>query len=104
MVDYAITIAVVLVALAAVGLVAFARHESRPAARPSLALAVRCRRRPPPVLASASGECPCGGVLGPTGRTSRRYGPVLTCTDCGRTYTEDGRRIIFRRLRRPVDQ
>lgn len=111
---YAIAIALIFLALAAVGLVAFARHESRPTSRPSLAWAVRSLHRSPLVLAAAAGECPCGGVLGSTGRRSRRYGPVLACTDCGKTYTEDGRRIVFRRrpqvvrrvrrLRRPVDQ
>jgi hypothetical protein len=112
-VQYAITITFVVVALAAVGLIAFTRHESRPAARPSLAWAVRTLHRSPLVVAAAAGECPCGGVLGATGRTSRRYGPVLACTDCGKTYTEDGRRIVFRRRpqgarrvrqRPPVDQ
>ena len=111
---YAIAVAFIAIALIAVGLVAFARHESRPTARPSLAWAVRSMQRSPLVLGAASGECPCGGVLGATGRTSRRYGPVLACTDCGKTYTEDGRRIVFkhrpqavrrvRRVRRPADQ
>lgn len=111
---YAIAIAFIIVALAAVGMYAFARHESRPASRPTLAWAVRSLHRSPLVVAAASGECPCGGVLGPTGRMSRRYGAVLACTDCGKTYTEDGRRIVFRRrpqvvrrvrrVRRPAGQ
>jgi hypothetical protein len=114
-VQYAVGIAFLVVALAAVGAVAVVRHESRPEARASLATAVRVLRRSSSlVVASASGECPCGGVLGPTGRVSRRYGPLHACTDCGQTYTEDGRRIILRRrpqvvrrvrrLRRPADR
>jgi hypothetical protein len=95
--QYAVGIAFFVVALAALGTVAIVRHESRPAARMSLATAVRAIRRSPLVVAAASAECPCGGVLGPTGRVSRRYGPLQACTDCGNTYTEDGRRIILRR-------
>lgn len=86
---------VVVMAFAAVALV---RHESRPVSRPSLAAATRkLRRSSRLVVAAASGECPCGGVLGPTGRMSRRFGALQACSGCGRTYTADGRRIIVRR-------
>jgi hypothetical protein len=96
--QYAVGTMFVIVVIAAFGAVAFVRHESKPEARPSLAAATRTLRRSNRlVVASASGECACGGVLGATGRTSRRYGPLQACSDCGQTWTEDGRRIILRR-------
>lgn len=100
--QYAVGTMFLIVVIAAFGAVAFVRHESKPEARPSLAAATRILRRSSRlVVASASGECACGGVLGATGRTSRRYGPLQACSDCGQTWTEDGRRIILRR--RPQD-
>jgi len=112
-VHYALAITFLVIVAAAFGAVAFARRENRPEARPSFAAATRAlRRRSPLVVAAASGECACGGVLGPTGTESRKYGPVLTCASCGSNWTEDGRRIVFRRrprverrvrrLRKPV--
>jgi hypothetical protein len=114
LVKYAVGIAFLIVALAALGALVIVRRENRPESRTSLATAVRALRRSPLVVAAASGECPCGGVLGPTGQQSRRYGPLQACTDCGQTYTEDGSKIVqrkrppgerrVRRVRRSVDQ
>lgn len=96
--QYAIPIVFVVIALITLGMISFVRHESKLVARPSLAAATRTLRRSNRlVVASAAGECECGGILGPTGQTSRRYGELLGCSDCGKTFTSDGRRIILRR-------
>lgn len=95
--QYVIATTFVAFALAAIGLIAFVRRENRLESRPSLAAAARSLRRSRVVVAAASGECSCGGILGPTGTVSPRYGQLLACTGCGRTWTEDGRRIIRRR-------
>jgi hypothetical protein len=96
--QYAIPIVFVVIALITLGMISFVRHESKLVARPSLAAATRTLRRSSRlVVAAAAGECACGGILGPTGQTSRRYGELLACSDCGKTFTADGRRIILRR-------
>jgi hypothetical protein len=96
--QYAIPIVFIAIALITLGMISFVRHESKLVARPSLTAATRTLRRSNRlVVASAAGECECGGILGPTGQTSRRYGELLACSDCGKTFTADGRRIILRR-------
>lgn len=110
--QYVLATTFLAITAAALGLFAFARRENRLGSRPSLAAATRALRRSRLVVTSASGECSCGGVTGPTGTRSRRYGQILACTSCGETWTEDGRRIILRRrprverrvrrIRRPV--
>jgi hypothetical protein len=99
-VDYAVTAIFVLIGLIAVGLVRHMRHETRFESRPSLAAARRAMSRSRLVASVASGECSCGGMLGPTGTVSARYGPLLGCTSCRRTWTDDGRRVIRRPARR----
>jgi hypothetical protein len=67
--------------------------------------------RPSPVAGSAGARsvvrrsarvaqgdgCACGGAIGLSGKTSRRFGDLLGCTGCTRHWTMDGRRIIRRR-------
>jgi len=86
---------VILVAAAAVVLgIAYVRHETRPVARPSPVLAGRVMRRKARV---APGDlCLCGGTIGKTGRISGRFGELLGCTGCNRSWTMDGRKIIRR--------
>lgn len=86
---------VIIVAGAAVVLgITFVRHENRPVARKSPVMARRVMRRKPRV---AAGElCQCGGTIGKTGRISGRFGELLGCTGCNRSWTMDGRKIIRR--------
>jgi hypothetical protein len=74
--------------------VAYVQHELRPDSRP-LPVFARKKRR---VRRVAPGDsCVCGGTIGKTGRTSARFGELLGCTGCKRSWTMDGRRIIRRR-------
>jgi hypothetical protein len=70
-------------------------HENGPGERPSMQsarLAVRQARL-------ASGDlCLCGGTLGAAEVASPRYGSLRGCSGCGRYWTEDGRRVIRRRV------
>jgi len=86
---------VILVAAAAVVLAAvYIRHETRPVVRQSPVMARRVMRRRPRV---APGDlCLCGGTIGKTGRISGRFGELLGCTGCNRSWTMDGRKIIRR--------
>jgi len=81
----------------------YVRHELRgPATRPVpvLARAARERARATRRARVAPGDdCVCGGTIGRTGRISRRFGELLGCTGCRRSWTADGRRIIRRRRR-----
>jgi hypothetical protein len=86
---------VILVAGAAVVLgVTYVRHETRPMARQSPVLARKVMRRRQRV--AAGDLCTCGGTIGKTGRISRRFGELLGCTGCNRSWTMDGRKIIRR--------
>jgi len=70
-------------------------HESGPGVRPSLAAARRSIRQSRMI---ASGDvCVCGGTLQPSSRVSGRYGTLLGCTGCRRSWSEDGRRVVVRR-------
>src|SRR5262249_11599800 len=42
-------------------------------------------------------SCVCGGTVGRTEKTSARFGDLLGCTGCARSWTIDGRRIIRHR-------
>ena len=86
---------IIIVAGAAVVLgVTYVRHENRPVARQSPVMARRVMRRKPRV---APGDlCQCGGTIGKTGRISGRFGELLGCTGCNRSWTMDGRKIIRR--------
>ena len=86
---------IILVAGGAVVLgVTYVRHETRPVARQSPVMARRVMRRKARV---APGDpCQCGGTIGKTGRISGRFGELLGCTGCNRSWTMDGRKIIRR--------
>jgi hypothetical protein len=86
---FAIIIVVVVgsVALAA----GYLRHELRPIPLPSRLY------RGKPVRVGAGDECVCGGTIGKSGKTSKRFGDLLGCTACTRSWTLDGRRIRRRR-------
>jgi hypothetical protein len=71
----------------------YVHHELRPVPR-NLPVPVRGRRVVP------GDECFCGGIIGRTGLTSARFGDLLRCTDCNRSWTMDGRRIIRRSRQR----
>jgi hypothetical protein len=96
-VDYVVATVFVLIVLAAIVLLRHSRHETRLEPRPSLAAARRAMGRSRLVASVPDGECPCGGMVGPTGTVSARYGQLLGCTSCSRTWTGDGRRVIRRR-------
>jgi hypothetical protein len=96
-VDYVLTAIFVLIGLAAFGLFRHSRQETRFESRPSMAAARRAMSRSRLVASVSEGECSCGGMLGPTGTVSARYGQLHGCTSCGRTWTDDGRRVIRRR-------
>lgn len=64
------------------------------------------RKRPVPVRGRRvvpGDECFCGGIIGTTGLTSARFGDLLRCTDCKRSWTMDGRALI-RRSRQRADR
>jgi hypothetical protein len=96
---YIISSAVAIVVIAA-GLAAlYVRHELRPPPGPARTVVRRVVSRPRRV---ASGDlCVCGGTIGDSGRSSRRFGELLGCTGCARLWTVDGRRIIRRRAGAP---
>jgi hypothetical protein len=96
-VQYVMASTFLVIALAVFGLVALTRRENKLESRPSLGAAARSLRRSRLVVSAASGMCRCGGILGPTGTVSPRYGQLQACTRCGRTWTDSGRRIIRRR-------
>jgi hypothetical protein len=76
----------------------FVRHEVSPSARLSPGGARRMVRSARRV---AIGDlCPCGGTIGKSGQSSGRFGDLLGCTACTRSWTMDGRRLIRRRLSR----
>lgn len=93
---YLATIVIVAVAgISAAGYM-FVRHETRPVSRSVVRKVVGIAPR-----ASEGDPCVCGGTLGRTGKTSPRWGDLLGCTGCDRSWTMDGRRIL-RRVRRPA--
>ena len=75
--------------------VMYVRHESRP--DPSAVRRDARRHR----SVQAGELCVCGGTVGRTGRTSPKFGELLGCTGCDRTWTMDGRRVLRRVIRRP---
>ena len=94
----AIVIVVVVVGISAAAYT-FVRHETRPVIRPTVTRVRKVRRRARRV--AAGDPCVCGGTIGRTGKTSPRFGDLLGCTGCDRSWTIDGRRIL-RRVRRPA--
>jgi len=71
------------------------RQASSPGDRPSMEAARRVVRQSR-ILASG-GLCMCGGALEDSGAASARYGALMSCPDCGRAWTKDGRSIVRRR-------
>lgn len=76
--------------------VMYVRHESR--ADPAAVRRAARRHR----SVQAGELCVCGGTVGRTGRTSPKFGELLGCTGCDRTWTMDGRRVLRRVIRRPA--
>ena len=95
---YLLTAVFVVVVVAAAGRIAHARRELRlvPRARSIAGRPAPRRQR----LVAAGDRCVCGGVVGPSGRQSERFGPLLGCTACSRSWTLSGRRIARRRVPR----
>jgi uncharacterized membrane protein len=100
---YLATFVVVVVVGAVAGGVVFVRHETRAGLRPSPVVARRVVRRPRRV--APGDRCLCGGTLGRTGKTSDRWGDLLGCTGCNRSWSMDGRKILRRprQARGPTD-
>jgi hypothetical protein len=95
-VGYLVTIIIVVVVGTVLVAAKFVSHELHPEPMPSRVFRRRAARRVTP-----GDDCVCGGTIGRTGRTSKRFGELLGCTACPRRWTMDGRRIIIRR-RRPA--
>ena len=87
--------------------VIYVQHElhgpasrSAPVYAGTAARRVRRARRARRARRVAPGDsCVCGGTVGRTGKTSVRFGDLLGCTGCTRSWTMDGRQIIRRRPR-----
>jgi hypothetical protein len=88
---YLVTIIIVVVVGSIIVAVVYVSHEVRPTPLPSRVFGRRAARVMP------GDECACGGTIGRSGRTSKRFGELLGCTACKRLWTMDGRRIIRRR-------
>jgi hypothetical protein len=85
--------------------VMFVRHENRPVTRVVRRVSRRPERSPRPRRSRRVTEgdlCHCGGTVGKAGKISAKFGELLGCTGCERTWTMDGRRVVRRRVRRPV--
>jgi hypothetical protein len=95
-VGYLVTIIIVVVVGTVLVAVKFVSHELHPEPMPSRVFRRRTARRVTP-----GDDCACGGTIGRTGRTSKRFGELLGCTACSRRWAMDGRRIMTRR-RRPA--
>ena len=83
--------------------VIYTQHKLHgPASRPAPvygASAARKVRRARTARRAAPGDsCVYGGTVGRTGKTSARFGHLLGCTGCARSWAMDGRRIIRHRL------
>jgi hypothetical protein len=91
-VGYLVTIVIVVVVGSVLVAAKFVSHELHPTPLPSRVLGRRAPRRVAP-----GDDCACGGTIGRSAKTSRRFGELLGCTACRRLWTMDGRRIIIRR-------
>lgn len=94
--EYLLAATVVVVIGATFFLIMHARSETRMVARPAFS-ARRVARRAPVV---AGDPCACGGVLGPSGQVSDKFGTLLGCTGCNRTWSVRGRWLVSRSGRR----
>jgi hypothetical protein len=82
--------------------VVYVQHELHgPASRSAPVYAVsaarRVRRARRGGRAAPGDSCVCGGTVGRTGNASARFGNLLGCTGCTKSWTMDGRRIIRHR-------
>lgn len=86
---------IVIIVVVIIGSVAMAAwylsRELRPVPLPSRL------RRGGGLRVLAGDECSCGGTIGKSGKTSKRFGELLGCTACARLWTVDGRRVKRRR-------
>jgi hypothetical protein len=89
---YLVTIIIVVVVGSIIAAVVYVSHEIRPTPLPSRVFWRRGGQRVMP-----GDNCACGGTIGKSGKTSKRFGELLGCTACKRLWTMDGRRIIRRR-------
>lgn len=79
---------IVVVVIGSVALAAwYLGRELRPVPLPSRLYRGRA------VRVAAGDECICGGTIGKSGKTSKRFGELLGCTACARSWTMDGRRV-----------
>jgi hypothetical protein len=87
--------AVIVVVAVMIGIaIVYVRHESQP--DPDvLRRAARRQRR-----VQAGDLCICGATVERAGRTSTKFGELLSCPGCDRTWTMDGRRVVRRIIRR----
>jgi hypothetical protein len=69
------------------------KHETAPTYRPTR----RVSRRLRPI--AAGDPCPCG--VGTVGPASGPAGDLLACTNCDRTWTTEGIKLV-RRMRSPM--
>jgi hypothetical protein len=91
--------AVIVVVAVMIGIAfVYVRHESQPDPE-VLRRAARRQRR-----VGAGDLCLCGGAVEREGRTSTKFGELLSCPGCDRTWTMDGRRVVRRIIRRRSGQ
>jgi hypothetical protein len=74
----------------------YLRHESQPDPMVMRRAARRAQR------VQLGDACICGGTVERAGRTSAKFGELLSCAGCDRTWTMDGRRVVRRIIRRPA--
>lgn len=100
-----VVVVIVVVAGLILAALLYVQHELRgPATRPVpvyARAAMRRARQARRARVAPGDDCVCGGTIGSTGKISARFGELLGCTGCRRSWTEDGRRIIRRRPRGP---
>jgi hypothetical protein len=88
---YLVAVVIVVVVGSILLAVRFVRRELRPEPRRYPLLG-----RVGAMVAPGDG-CVCGGTIGRSGRTSKRFGDLLGCTACNRLWTLEGRRLRRRR-------
>jgi hypothetical protein len=89
---YLVTVVIAVVVVSILLAVRFVRSELRPEPRRSPLLG-----RSGALLVTPGDACVCGGTVGRSGRTSKRFGDLLGCTACNRSWTMDGRKLRRRR-------
>lgn len=98
-----VTVIIVVVAGTFIGLlIRHVQQENAPGDRPTMRSARRAMRKSR-ILASGD-LCLCGGALGDTGKTSPKFGALLGCTNCNRSWTMDGRWVVRRRRPRTASR